>query len=833
MTTYEEFIQQNEEKDGVRFTWNVWPSSRIDATRLVVPLGCLYQPLNERPDLPPIQYDPVLCTRNTCRAILNPLCQVDYRAKLWVCNFCFQRNPFPPQYAAISEQHQPAELVHTFSTIEYTITRAQCLPPIFLLVIDTCIEEEELVALKESLQMSLSLLPPNALIGLITFGRMVQVHELGREGCSKSYVFRGTKDLTALQVQDMLGIGKYAQVGGAVGGPGAGGPVGGGPMAGSGHSGMHVGGGGPVGGGQHGGPHGAVPMMGGGQQPRGPGGQPISPANRFLQPVHKCDMSLTDLLGELQRDPWPVAQGKRSLRSTGVALSIAVGLLEVSLGLGPLFKDNPTRCTYPNTGARIMLFVGGPCSQGPGQVVNDDLRQPIRSHHDLQKDAAKYTKKATRHYEALAARASSSGHAIDVYSCALDQTGLLEMKQCCNATGGHMVMGDSFNSTLFKQTFQRVFARDQKGEFKMAFNGSLEVKASRELKVSGAIGPCVSLNVKSGCVSDQEIGIGNTCQWKFCTFNPSTTCAFFFEVVNQHTAPIPQGGRGCIQFITQYQHSSGQRRIRVTTIARNWADASANHMHISAGFDQEAAAVLMARMVVYRAETTDDGPDVLRWVDRQLIRLCQKFGEYAKDDPNSFRLAENFSLYPQFMYHLRRSQFLQVFNNSPDETSFYRHMLMREDMTQSLVMIQPILYSYSFNGPPEPVLLDTSSIQPDRILLMDTFFQLLIFHGETIAQWRQLRYQDMPEYENFKQLLQAPIDDAQEILQTRFPMPRYIDTEQGGSQARFLLSKVNPSQTHNNMYAYGGDSGAPVLTDDVSLQVFMEHLKKLAVSSTA
>ena len=40
-------------------------------------------------------------------------------------------------------------------------------------------------------------------------------------------------------------------------------------------------------------------------------------------------MSLTDLLGELQRDPWPVAQGKRPLRSSGVALSIAVGLLEV------------------------------------------------------------------------------------------------------------------------------------------------------------------------------------------------------------------------------------------------------------------------------------------------------------------------------------------------------------------------------------------------------------------------------------------------------------------------------------------------------------------------
>ena len=49
-------------------------------------------------------------------------------------------------------------------------------------------------------------------------------------------------------------------------------------------------------------------------------------------------------------------------------------------------------------------------------------------------------------------------------------------------------------------------------------------------------------------------------------------------------------------------------------------DASVNIQHIAAGFDQEAAAVLMARIAVFRAET-DDGPDVLRWLDRMLIRL--------------------------------------------------------------------------------------------------------------------------------------------------------------------------------------------------------------------
>ena len=93
--------------------------------------------------------------------------------------------------------------------------RAQTLPPIFLYVVDTCMDEEELGALKESLQMSLSLLPQNAMIGLITFGKMVQVHELGCEGIAKSFVFRGTKDYTAKQIQEMLGIGR-----------GGGGPVG-------------------------------------------------------------------------------------------------------------------------------------------------------------------------------------------------------------------------------------------------------------------------------------------------------------------------------------------------------------------------------------------------------------------------------------------------------------------------------------------------------------------------------------------------------------------------------------------------------------------------------
>ena len=35
MATWSDFINQNEDRDGVRMTWNVWPATRIEATKMV------------------------------------------------------------------------------------------------------------------------------------------------------------------------------------------------------------------------------------------------------------------------------------------------------------------------------------------------------------------------------------------------------------------------------------------------------------------------------------------------------------------------------------------------------------------------------------------------------------------------------------------------------------------------------------------------------------------------------------------------------------------------------------------------------------------------------
>jgi protein transport protein SEC23 len=556
-----------------------------------------------------------------------------------------------------------------------------------------------------------------------------------------------------------------------------------------------------------------APARGGrGQQPA----DGRSATSRFMLPVAESEFAISNVLADLRMDPWPVESTHRPQRCTGTALSAAVALLETN---------------FSNSGARVQLFTGGPCTVGPGQMVAKELTEPMRSHHDIEKETSttKFIQKASKHYAAIAKRAVSAGHVVDVFACALDQVGLMEMRPVLEKTGGYVVMSESFTGNIFKQSFKAVFSRDSSGQYlRMAFGASLEVLTSAEFKVCGAIGNCSSLGKKGANVGETEIGQGNTNAWSISALDEDTTLAVYFEVTNQANAPAqPQGQQRFLQLLTSYQHASGQYRLRVTTLSHTWADTS-QLADIARGFDQEAAAVLMARIAAHKT-LTEEAFDILRWVDRMLIRLVAKFADYRKDDPASFRLSSSFSIYPQFMFHLRRSQFLQVFGNSPDETCYNRLQLMRENCTNSLIMIQPTLLAYSFNGPPVPVLLDVTSISPDRILLLDTFFQVIVFHGETVSAWRKQNYHEDPEHQNFRDLLNAPKEDAAMLLQERFPVPMYIECDQYGSQARFLLAKLNPSVTHNSQDQ--GQSSDFLFTDDVSLQVFMDHLKRLAVQT--
>jgi len=108
-------------------------------------------------------------------------------------------------------------------------------------------------------------------------------------------------------------------------------------------------------------------------------------------------------------------------------------------------------------------------------------------------------------------------------------------------------------------------------------------------------------------------------------------------------------------------------------------------------------------------------------------------------------------------------------------------------------------------------------MKPMTILLLDTFFYVCVWKGDTIDKWEQAGYQNDPLYENFKVLLEAPLEDAKFIMEERFPMPRFFITKPNDTNERKLKVKVNPA---NKQGPDGGEDG-DYTSEDVTLNSFM------------
>ncbi|KAL9940125.1 hypothetical protein V8E36_000830, partial [Tilletia maclaganii] len=168
----------------------------------------------------------------------------------------------------------------------------------------------------------------------------------------------------------------------------------------------------------------------------------------------------------------------------------------------PLVRPWPVgmlETSFPNTGARVMLFVAGPPTEGPGHVVSTELRERIRYHHDIDKDNVKYFKRPSKFYDAIAKRAA------------------------------------------------KIFEKDDDGLLNVGFNATLDVQCRTEIKVSGLIGHAVSANKKSASVGETEIGISQTLAWKLCSISPKTAVGIYFEVVTPGDTPLQPGSRGLIK----------------------------------------------------------------------------------------------------------------------------------------------------------------------------------------------------------------------------------------------------------------------------------------------
>jgi len=593
-------VYELEAMDAVRMTWNIWPNSKAEAAKCQVPFAAFYSPFKDLPNMMVCPYEPVRC--KTCTSALNPYARVDFMSRMWVCPLCMSRNQFPSHYAGISEQNLPGELFPQYCTIEYQLPRqAMAPPPCYVFVVDTCVAEDEIEAARSAIQQALSLVPEQSLVGLVTYGRHVQVHELGGgESVSRSYILQGRKPHTLAQIRDQLGLSPARNTGAEAG--------------------------------------------------RGTGG------SKFVAPLAECEFAISGVLDSLGTDPWPPVAENRPMRATGNALQVACAVA----GSVP-----------PGSESRLMLLVGGPTTSGSGAIVGTPLEEPIRSHKDLKAGGKKapFVRAAAQFYEGLSEEIAQAGQTCDVFICSLEQVGLMEMKPCAEKTGGILVQTDTFGNPMFRETFKRVFSSragedsgdDDAPPIRFATSALLEVQASRDIKVMGLLGPGAKGQRRGGVAtpaSDVGIGVGGTNTWRISSMTQSTTPCVVFEVSGEYRSRDEMAAAASatqqffLQFSTTYTLPNGEQRLRVTTITRKWSDG-ASIGELIGGFDQEAAAVAMARLVSWRMETEEEF-DATRFLDRTLISLCQRFGDFRKDDPDSFNLAPQLSLYPQFMFNLRR-----------------------------------------------------------------------------------------------------------------------------------------------------------------------------------
>ena len=518
---------------------------------------------------------------------------------------------------------------------------------------------------------------------------------------------------------------------------------------------------------------------------------------------------LVSVIDGLECDYWNTPDTERPQRATGKAMEFALEILSLaSLDCG-----------------RLTLFVAGPCTLGQGSIVELKISSFLRQHLDLEenKEIKAKSDAAKAFYTALSDKAVSMNIAIDIFGFSLTEFGLYEMRDLPTKTGGIIVLNEEFKQEHFVRAITKYLSKDDQGQPLMNTMGHLEVIVSKELRISGCIGNCKTLSSKPANLSDVQIGESNTNTWHLGGLDPQTSILLFFDITEKNKAKgYPHGQTATIQFIVTYRHSTQGMMRRVVTLQKPFVNYQ-KPIEMIEYIDQFSVISSYAKIAAFKTLDSDSSI-VIRYLDKTLIGIMRIFKQ-------SNQIPDQLSLLPQYFYYLRKSNFIKKFASSLDEMTFFKHVVMRETLDNTLIIVQPQIIEYSLNNPePVPVLPDIDCLKKDVVLLADTFFNLIIWKGNTIKSWIDAGYHTQPEYEHLARLIQMPEDDIQFICEDRVLAPNKIYSNFGSPSERFLKSRLNPENKQLTKDNEAIESGNFV-SEDASLSNFMSKLLQVVNSN--
>lgn len=385
--------------------------------------------------------------------------------------------------------------------------------------------------------------------------------------------------------------------------------------------------------------------------PRDKSASPLVDKGFFTTVNDASRASITDYIMNLRPT---LTSSYKPARATGLATYVISTVL--------------AKATYAGFTGKVMMFVAGPCTEYPGNIINMEKSTTLRSHKDIVSLSVPEFMSSLKFYSvcSLIATGMSTENAhtvihsskrqtdfnpdtqapkwtVDLFSGSLDQVGIYEMKSLAKNTMGNIYLYDSFGNSQFLSEMPEVV----KSDLDSKYNARLTVRTSAGLKVARMVGHGHSLpssyqrekfyDLHHQKISDQLTSFDSsskkknfTNQWLFNKLEESDTIVVLFEPETARlSSELTVDGvtEMYVQFQVKYwDFDNTCWKLRVTTVSKNTTlfFYAANKVKMSnntyklvntkstlvkekemlASFDQQTFMVILTRMLLDKIDTT-------------------------------------------------------------------------------------------------------------------------------------------------------------------------------------------------------------------------------------
>ncbi|CAH2352627.1 protein transport protein Sec23p [[Candida] railenensis] len=789
---------------GINFNWDVFPSTRLENSQLPTPIGCLYQPLIEvsKNDNQSRPSAASFCSCQKCGAYMNPYIEIDHTRSIWKCQFCHQKSFLPKVSSGpISNDSLPAFAEQTISN-DITTGFNGDVPESIVLVVDLYQHVDEVQedgsntsfsSLIESLLTAMDRIKDGSLLALISFDESVHIHRPATPNEKTSFAKDELFEEDAYNVNDLFEnedtIAKVVS---------------------------------------------RIEQSGVGDLPKSVSESPLVSQGIL---VELSDATRDSVKSHLRSLKPTFTNSFKPPRSLGLCLYISSLLV--------------SRLSFQNFKAKFLIFVSGPNTTEPGIILNPNKNKVFRSHSDIKElnDKSSNYSSSLKFFEMISFIAnglslskafrisseittkttdfelnlSTPKWSFDIFTGSLDQVGLYEMKRLIQNTNGDIFVSSSFKDLQFRNQLVKCFEAHTK-----SYNATLTVLTSPRLKVRKLVGHCYHLPASykdskslQENISDQLNTFDSkfkqhyfTNRWFWNSFKKTDeSLAIFFDIdglrsFKDFSSRDPKNMY--VQFQFKYWDPEVKLwKIRITTVCKRTTlsvidkqrELSANLINAKIdmlqSFNAKSWTVLLARLMINKLDTNIgfDFEGIVEEIDSVTVKLLNNFNKLIVEN---YQINENLKDLPSFIYNLRRNpQLINIFNSSPDETTYYHHWFMKMGQDLGIKVIEPLLYSTEYE---KTFPLDTStlSVVPDKsYLIMDSFFNVIVYYKYTAPEDKlKLHHSNNDNLVSNEEIAELKVakDYLQIVLnvQERSLVPKYIITQTNHSQARFLMSRLNP-----------------------------------------